>query len=367
MPSLNAWLEARCIEQWSKLAHGALPGSVAAVHAEERASLMPLSRAFDGFVEHTKRVSPTCGASHLTDCASTITSVGLACRPADDAAWEIAAEKVRLVVEPGRRPSGEKGDGPLEFMGVPFGSHARLILLYLQTEALRTNSREIELGRSLRDWLGRIGVSVGGRTGKLVKDQAERISRCRLTFHLQGAKSAGLINQSIVDRALFIEDTEAPQGRLSLEMAKLSEGFFEQLQRHPVPLEEAAIRAINNNPAALDCYLWLAYRLHALNAPRLVTWKALKGQFGGGFKEAYHFKNKWSQSLQLALAVYHAVLPSVCFCLAETADILRSATSAEAVSRLLFSCPLAAPKHANGERPNCNQSCRHWLRHRRGR
>lgn len=227
-------------------------------------------------------------------------------RLADDAPWEIAAEKVRLVVEPGRRPSGEEGDGPLEFMGVPFGSHARLILLYLQTEALRTNSREIELGRSLRDWLGRIGVSVGGRTGKLVKDQAERISRCRLTFHLQGAKTAGLINQSIVDRALFIEDADAPQGRLSLEMAKLSEGFFEQLRRHPVPLEEAAIRAINNNPAALDCYFWLAYRLHALTAPRLVSWKALKGQFGGGFKEAYHFKNKWSQTLQMALALYPA-------------------------------------------------------------
>lgn len=227
-------------------------------------------------------------------------------RLADDAPWEITAEKVRLVLEPGRRPSGEDGDGPLEFMGVPFGSHARLILLYLQTEALRTNSREIELGRSLRDWLGRIGVSVGGRTGKLVKDQAERISRCRLTFHLQGAKSAGLINQSIVDRALFIEDSDSKQGRLSLEMAKLSEGFFEQLRRHPVPLEEAAIRAINNNPAALDCYLWLAYRLHSLNAPRLVTWKALKGQFGGGFKEAYHFKNKWSQTLQMAMAVYPA-------------------------------------------------------------
>jgi len=224
----------------------------------------------------------------------------------DDAPWEIAAEKVRLVVEPGRRPSGPDGDGPLEFMGVPFGSHARLILLYLQTEALRTNSRDVELGHSLRDWLGRIGVSVGGRTGKLVKDQAERISRCRLTFHLQGAKSAGLINQSIVDRALFIGDGDASQGRLSLETAKLSEGFFEQLRRHPVPLEEAAIRAINNNPAALDCYLWLAYRLHALTAPRLVTWKALKGQFGVGFKEAYHFKNKWTQTLQMALAVYPA-------------------------------------------------------------
>ncbi len=58
--SLDAWLEARCIERWAEVAHGVLPGSVADVHAQERASLMPLGRAFDGFVEHTKRVSPTC-------------------------------------------------------------------------------------------------------------------------------------------------------------------------------------------------------------------------------------------------------------------------------------------------------------------
>lgn len=221
----------------------------------------------------------------------------------DDAPWEIAADRVRLVVEPGRRPS--RDNGPLEWVGVPFGSHARLILLYLQTEALKTGSREIELGRSLREWLRRIGVSVGGRTGTLVKEQAERISRCRLTFHLQG-KTTGLINQSIVDRALFIEDTDDRQGRLTLETAKLSEGFYEQLRRHPVPLEEAAIRAINNNPAALDTYLWLAYRLHILSAPKLVTWKALKGQFGSGFKELHHFKHKWRDTLNLALAVYPA-------------------------------------------------------------
>lgn len=224
-------------------------------------------------------------------------------RLADDAPWEISAERVRLVVEPGRRPS--RGDGPLEWVGVPFGAHARLILLYLQTQALKTGSREIELGRSLRDWLGRIGVSVGGRTASLVREQAERISRCRLTFHLQG-RTAGLINQSIVDRALFIEDEADRQGSLTLEVAKLSEGFFEQLRRHPVPLEEAAIRAINNNPAALDTYIWLAYRLHSLTAPKLVTWQALKGQFGGGFKELHHFKHKWRDSLNLALAVYPA-------------------------------------------------------------
>src|SRR3954469_20592288 len=67
--------------------------------------------------------------------------------PADQI-WEVASDRVRLVVEPGRRPAAPGGDGPSEFVAVPFGAYARLILLYLQTEALRTNSREVELGKS---------------------------------------------------------------------------------------------------------------------------------------------------------------------------------------------------------------------------
>ena len=60
LDALNAWLEERCIAHWGQIVHGVLPGTVADVHAGEVASLMPMGRSFDGFVEHTKRVSPTC-------------------------------------------------------------------------------------------------------------------------------------------------------------------------------------------------------------------------------------------------------------------------------------------------------------------
>jgi hypothetical protein len=217
-----------------------------------------------------------------------------------DARWEIAGERIRLVIEPGLRAVDDR---PMEPVGVPYGSVARLILLFLQTEALRKNSREVELGGSLRQWLTKIGASIGGSNAKAVRDQAERISRCRLTFHIQGSGRVGLVNQSIVDRALFIE-ADSRQGRLSLETAKLSEGFFDQLKRHPVPLEEAAIKAISNNPAALDVYLWLAYRLHVLSGDKLITWQALKGQFGVSYRHLHHFKPRFTQALALATAVY---------------------------------------------------------------
>jgi hypothetical protein len=231
-------------------------------------------------------------------------------RLANDAPWGIVSEKVKLMVEPGRRQNvALDGNQSFEFVGVPFGSHARLILLYLQTEALRTGRREVELGGSMRAWLARVGIPAGGTTGKSVRDQAERISRCKLTFDITtgSSRSYGLVQQTIVDKALFIETDEGTrQGRLSLETAKLSEGFFEQLQKHPVPLEEAAIKALSNNAPALDAYLWLAYRLHVLKADKLVTWTALKAQFGTGFSKLYHFKNKFPGTLALATAVYPA-------------------------------------------------------------
>ncbi|MDP9125842.1 MAG: IS21 family transposase [Pseudomonadota bacterium] len=60
LDALNDWLEERCKALWSEITHGKLPGTVAEVWAQERPFLMRSPRAFDGFVEHTKRVSPTC-------------------------------------------------------------------------------------------------------------------------------------------------------------------------------------------------------------------------------------------------------------------------------------------------------------------
>ena len=191
-------------------------------------------------------------------------------------------------------------------IGVP-RSRARLILLYLQSEAMRTGCREVALGKSLRDWLFRMGIPQGGNSILGVREQAERISRCRLTFQVSCGGRTGFVNQNIVDTAIFLENDGATgQGSLFVETAKLSEGFFDHLKRHPVPLEEAAIRAINNNSMALDVYAWLAYRLHALTGPRPLTWKALKAQFGTGYGRPDNFARKFLDSLRLALAVYPA-------------------------------------------------------------
>ena len=215
----------------------------------------------------------------------------------DDTVWTLTTDYVTLMVEPG---SMRQTNGVVSRVGVPYGSRARLILLYLQSEAIRTGLREIELGRSLRVWLGRMGIPIGGKSLKDVREQALRISRCRMSFQITQGKHIGLVNQNIVDTALFHEEE---QGGL-LETVRLSEGFFEQLKKHPVPLQDSAIRALSNNSSALDIYCWLAFRLHSLNSNTRISWAALHGQFGAGVKHRYHFKASFNDALQIALAVY---------------------------------------------------------------
>jgi hypothetical protein len=224
-------------------------------------------------------------------------------RPLDNAAiWKLETDSMTLLVEPGVRviPGGSPAH-----VGVPFGAIARLILIYLQSEALRTSSRDVELGGSLRAFLGRLGIPVGGKTTRLVREQAERISRCRLTFHAARQGGSLLVNQNIVDVAMFLDDaSDAGQGTLFVETARLSEIFYQQLKKHAVPLDEAAIRHIRNSSMALDVYCWLAYRLHSLSAPKTISWAALAGQFGAGIKLRKHFKPAFLESLALAQAVY---------------------------------------------------------------
>lgn len=60
LDALNRWLEDRCKSLWAETMHGSLSGSIADVWEVEKPSLMPLPTPFDGYVEQSKRVSPTC-------------------------------------------------------------------------------------------------------------------------------------------------------------------------------------------------------------------------------------------------------------------------------------------------------------------
>lgn len=221
-------------------------------------------------------------------------------RLADDEPWERRGHKVRLLIEPGRLPTATG----FKRFGVPYGSRARMILLYLQTRAIQTDCREIELGKTMHNWMDRMGLAIGGKTYKEVREQAARISACNLTFAWDDGASIGFEKDTIVKGGISFSVEDSHQGSLWEERVLLSETFFRELKAHPVPVWEPALRHLQNNSAAIDIYIWLAYRLHSLANSRPVTWLALYDQFGTGYARLRDFRKRFIEALQLAMAVY---------------------------------------------------------------
>ena len=96
-----------------------------------------------------------------------------------------------------------------------------------------------------------------------------------------------------------------------IETVVLSEAFYRELRRHPILIDRAAIRDIQNSPRAIDAYLWLAFRLHALQGDTPVGWGSLWKQFGTEFKTLKSFKAEFKEPLGLALAAYRSAKVAV--------------------------------------------------------
>jgi hypothetical protein len=220
----------------------------------------------------------------------------------DDQTWEKKGHRVSLWVEPGRM----KSRGKVVAYGVPYGARARMILLYLQTQAVRTGSREVALGRSMRDWMERMGVSVGGETARSLREQAGRISACSLKFFWEDEErgTEGWAAGRIINSGLRFHVQEDAQGTLWEERVVLDEIFWKALCDHPVPLLEAAIRELRDRSMSLDIYVWLAWRLHTLAKATPVSWPAICAQFGTGFRELRHFRPRFTEALGAAVAAY---------------------------------------------------------------
>ena len=219
-------------------------------------------------------------------------------KPITEDVWMRKGQNTTLLIESGRDSNGKQ-------IGVPYGSMARLILLYLQTEAIRTGGPEVALGRSMKNWMERMGLERGGSTYRRLAEQSLKISSCRLTFFSDHGSAEVRENGAFVRGAISLiglEDSKQPT--LWQDKVRLDDGFWRSLRDHPVPVREEAIQAISSRSFAIDVYIWLAYRLHALSRPTPVTWAALHSQFGAGFKHVRQFKPRFLESLTLALAVY---------------------------------------------------------------
>ncbi len=189
---------------------------------------------------------------------------------------------------PGNRKEYVRRNGPYTLVmtsgfdnKLPYGNLPRLLLAWVSTEAVRTQSRELVLGRSLSEFMGKLGMdSVGGARTRL-RNQIRRLFNAHVQLVYKDQHGEANVSSSVADRSEFWWNERKPdEPSLWESKIRLGEDFFNEIINHPVPLDLNTLMALTRCALGLDLYLWLVYRTFALRAPLRLTWRQVYRQFG---------------------------------------------------------------------------------------
>ena len=219
--------------------------------------------------------------------------------------WDRQQGAVHLRIEAGSALNPETDE--FVQLGLPFGPKPRLILSYLNAEALKQGSPVIEIEETMTAFVRRIqGFSPNGQQIQAFKGHLNRLSVSIIRLAVATDNRALQVNSQIVDAFDLWFSKNEQQRILWPSIIHLNEKYFASLQRHAVPLDERALGALSHSAMALDIYAWLAQRLHRISEgrPQFIPWTALKDQFGYGYRRMDKFKAVFRVAMKQVLIQY---------------------------------------------------------------
>lgn len=195
---------------------------------------------------------------------------------------------------------------------IPYGANPRLVLAWLNTQAVRTRSPVIPVGDSAAEFLRMLGKeSTGGRNGTLTsfKKQIQALAACHMTLGFNAAGRAYTYNgQPVKQFEAWIQPKDSQQRPLWPGVVTFSDDYYKSLIEHAVPQDVRAMYALKGSSLAMDIYAMLAERLHRISGrPVTLHWKSLREQFGQeyrGLEADKDFKKAFMPALKKVLTVY---------------------------------------------------------------
>lgn len=196
--------------------------------------------------------------------------------------------------------------GEDKFLGVPFGAQSRLLLGLINKLALKQGSNKIDIeADTLAEFMRTAGFSAGGNQLKQARNQIARLSSSIISVSYRETDGSSLqSNMPIVKGFDLFPRSQADQQLLWKRHINLSLDYWEELQKHPLPLALEHMLILKGNVRAIDFYTFLAYRLHSLRQPLFLSWAIMKDIFGKEIVRMDHFKEKMREVAKLMKVTY---------------------------------------------------------------
>ena len=203
----------------------------------------------------------------------------------------------------------------------PYGKYPRLILPWLSTQVVlreadleSDGSLTVELGDSMSDFFKFLNIPYGGKSGRLMREQARRLFGADILFSedrgksLLGDKRQRLYRMPVSQAYELWWDYDETEGQQALwgNRVCLSSAFVQSVLTAKIPTDMRALKLLSEKggPLAMDIYLWLSYRLFVARRLTLVPWEALQAQFGSQTERPRRFKQSFTSKLILISLVY---------------------------------------------------------------
>ncbi|MDR3441335.1 replication protein RepA [Telmatospirillum sp.] len=214
--------------------------------------------------------------------------------------WDRRNGTVTVRLEAGSAYSAIQGEFvPLD---LPYGAKARLALIAITTEAVRTGSPIVTLGRSMTHGLEKIlDRSPDGDDIRQFRRQLAALVVMTIRLGWTRENQPIQIVTPIADLVAGLDPAAwaSPlqrRGHWQCPEIRLAKPFFEALDRSTVPLDVRALATLAHTPLGLDAYCWLAQRLHRIPIGEsvFVPWARLHEQFGGFARLRAFRRHFWS-------------------------------------------------------------------------
>ena len=169
---------------------------------------------------------------------------------------------------------------------LPYGNLPRLLLAWISTEAVRTQNRELILGRSLSEFMRKLEIlssDSGGAWGirTRLRNQMRRLFRCTVSLIYEDERGDASVSSLVAARTEFWwNERKSDQSSLWESKIYLGEQFFNEIINHPIPLDMNILKALKRSSLGLDLYMWLTYRTFSLKRPMRLSWPRLYWQLG---------------------------------------------------------------------------------------
>ena len=170
-------------------------------------------------------------------------------------------------------------------LGIPYGTYPRLILAYLVTQAVKTQSPIIYLGKEFKNFINLIGLEKGGYQFKNVRKQLERVLSASFswTYETEEMQSRTNIQVSHQSQLWWTPLEHSNVSSFWENYIKLNTDFFNEITRYAVPLDLRVLSVLKNSPIGLDLYMFITWRVFKINKPVLISWQSLQQQLGGQY------------------------------------------------------------------------------------